>query len=103
VAPVDGLFYRGQFWFGSSPESVRFRHIRQRPSVSGTHTRGESMAVIVHGHATIIQLATADIRQYLLEVYGGQWDDWGADATYARIEASRMYAFSFADAVAPAG
>ena len=34
VGPVDGIFYRGAFYFGSSPESVRFRHIRQRPYVS---------------------------------------------------------------------
>src|SRR3712207_2318719 len=26
VAPVDGLFYRGRFWFGSSPTSARFTH-----------------------------------------------------------------------------
>ena len=28
VGPVDGIFYRGAFYFGSSPDSVRFRHIR---------------------------------------------------------------------------
>src|SRR5205807_5008810 len=25
VGPVDGIFYRGAFYFGSSPDSVRFR------------------------------------------------------------------------------
>ncbi|HWM64243.1 MAG TPA: pyridoxamine 5'-phosphate oxidase family protein [Solirubrobacterales bacterium] len=34
VGPVDGIFYRGAFHFGSSPDSVRFRHIRARPQVS---------------------------------------------------------------------
>ena len=29
--PVDGVFYRGSFYFGSAPDSVRFRHIRQAP------------------------------------------------------------------------
>ena len=29
VGPVDGLFYRGTFWFGSGQDSVRFRHLRQ--------------------------------------------------------------------------
>ena len=28
AGPVDGIFYRGAFHFGSSPDSVRFRHIR---------------------------------------------------------------------------
>ncbi|MDQ3654220.1 MAG: pyridoxamine 5'-phosphate oxidase family protein [Chloroflexota bacterium] len=36
VGPVDGLFYRGRFWFGSSPKAARFRHIRARPAVSVT-------------------------------------------------------------------
>jgi Pyridoxamine 5'-phosphate oxidase len=37
AGPVDGVFYRGAFHFGSSPDSVRFRHIRTRPHVSATH------------------------------------------------------------------
>ena len=31
VAPVDGLFFRGRWHFGSSDRSARFRHIRARP------------------------------------------------------------------------
>jgi hypothetical protein len=34
VGPVDGIFYRGSFYFGSAPDSIRFRHIRARPQVS---------------------------------------------------------------------
>src|SRR5919197_3564480 len=33
VGPVDGIFFRGAFHFGSSPDSVRFRHIAARPWV----------------------------------------------------------------------
>ena len=40
VGPVDGVFYRGAFHFGSAPDSVRFRHIRARPQVSATHLPG---------------------------------------------------------------
>src|ERR1700732_3830810 len=40
VAPVDGLFYRGRFWFGSAHSSARFRNIRANPAVSGAVTRG---------------------------------------------------------------
>ncbi len=28
--PVDGIFHRGRFHFGSSPQSLRFRHLRER-------------------------------------------------------------------------
>src|SRR4051794_27122928 len=49
TGPVDGIFYRGAFHFGSSPLSVRFRHIEARPQVSATHLPGEELAVTVHG------------------------------------------------------
>src|SRR5262245_25537843 len=49
VGPVDGVFYRGAFHFGSAPDSVRLRHICARPSVSVTHLPSEELAVTVHG------------------------------------------------------
>jgi len=52
VAPVDGLLFRGQFWFGSAESSARFRNIRANPAVSGAVTHGlETFLVIVHGRA----------------------------------------------------
>src|SRR3954468_21812173 len=56
VGPVDGIFFRGSFHFGSAPDSVRFRHIRKRPQVSATHLPGEELAVTVHGRAVAIDL-----------------------------------------------
>jgi uncharacterized pyridoxamine 5'-phosphate oxidase family protein len=94
VAPVDGLFYRGRWHFGSSPASARFRHIRQRPAVSAAHVRGEELAVVVHGTARMLDLTSdeqAGFRAYLVEVYGDGWADWGAGAPYAVIDAHRMY------------
>jgi hypothetical protein len=49
AGPVDGIFYRGAFHFGSAPDSVRFRHIRKRPQVSAVHLPGEELAVSVTG------------------------------------------------------
>ena len=97
VAPVDGLFYRGCFHFGSSDDSARFRHIRARPAVSATHLRGEQLAVVVHGHAVEIDPrgpGEDGFRAYLNETYPG-WDDadWAAGAPYARIEPSAMFTF----------
>jgi uncharacterized pyridoxamine 5'-phosphate oxidase family protein len=97
VAPVDGLFYRGRFHFGSSDDSARFRHIRARPAVSATHLRGEELAVVVHGRAVEIDPRGPDeegFRAYLNETYPG-WDDaaWAAGAPYARIDPSAMFTF----------
>ena len=95
VAPVDGLFFRGRFHFGSSHDSARFRHIRARPAVSAAHVRGEQLAIVVHGRAVEIDTAAppqAAFRVYLMETYP-DWEEWGAGAPYARIEPSAMFTF----------
>jgi uncharacterized pyridoxamine 5'-phosphate oxidase family protein len=101
VGPVDGVFYRGAFYFGSSPESVRFRHIRRRPQVSASHVPGEALAVTVHGRAVPIDVAAVDqagFRRTLLDIYlpqyGPEWEDFLAQGVcYARIDAERMFTF----------
>src|SRR5262245_57562938 len=60
TGPVDGIFYRGRFHFGSSPESMRFRHIRERPEVSATHLPGEHLAITVHGAAEVIDVGAPE-------------------------------------------
>ena len=98
---VDGLFYRGAFHFGSSPESVRFRHIRRRPAVSAAHLPGEELAVTVHGEAVPVDPGReehAGLRRALLDIYtpryGPGWEAFlDSGVVYARIEARRMFAF----------
>ncbi len=95
VAPVDGLFFRGAFWFGSDPNSARFRHIRHRPAVSADHIRGEELAILVHGTAQVIDHNApehAAFRAYCVETYGEKWLEFGPPAMYARIEAKAMFA-----------
>ena len=102
VGPVDGVFYRGAFCFGSSPDAIRFRHIGARPQVSATHLPGEDLAVTVHGRAVPIDVAgeqNAGFRQALLEIYvpryGPQWEEFlDSGPVYARIDADRMFTFS---------
>jgi nitroimidazol reductase NimA-like FMN-containing flavoprotein (pyridoxamine 5'-phosphate oxidase superfamily) len=100
AGPVDGIFYRGAFHFGSSPDSVRFRHIRSRPQVSATHVPREEFAVTVHGRAAPVDTHAAEhagFRETLLEVYlpryGDEWEEFlDSGPVYARIEAERMFA-----------
>jgi hypothetical protein len=106
AGPVDGIFYRGAFHFGSSPDSVRFHHIRSRPYVSATHVPGEEFAVTVHGRAVDLDLQATDnagFRSTLLDVYvpryGPEWETFlGSGPIYARIEAARMFTFSMMSA-----
>jgi uncharacterized pyridoxamine 5'-phosphate oxidase family protein len=102
VSPVDGIFYRGLFWFGSGQKSVRFRHIRARPAVSATHTRGEELVVTVHGRAVELDKRQdyEGFKECLREVYGRQWDSWGywEKEPFAYIEPRVMFAASFEQA-----
>jgi nitroimidazol reductase NimA-like FMN-containing flavoprotein (pyridoxamine 5'-phosphate oxidase superfamily) len=97
AGPVDGVFYRGAFHFGSSPQSVRFRHIARRPHVSATHLPGEELSVTVHGKAVPVE-TTGDFRKALLDLYvpryGAEWETFlDSGPVYARIDADRMFTF----------
>jgi nitroimidazol reductase NimA-like FMN-containing flavoprotein (pyridoxamine 5'-phosphate oxidase superfamily) len=115
VGPVDSVFHRGAFHFGSAPDSVRARHLRARPAVSATHRPGEEFAVTVHGQAAPVDVrapAGAGLRETLLEVYVPRYGpDWvkfldgseggpelGGAPQYWRIEAVRMFSFQMAPA-----
>src|SRR5262245_53195163 len=103
VGPVDGLFFRGHFHFGSGDQSVRFRHVRARPQVSACHTVGETFATIVHGRAVEIDVRAASQGPFLAYVHEQypDWEEWYSESTppYARIEASAMYAYAFEPSV----
>jgi hypothetical protein len=100
--PVDGFFYRGEWYFGSADSSLRFGHIRRRPAVSATYLPGEELSVTTHGRAIEIDVARHDdgaLRQTLLDYYGRRFGDAASTifddpgVAYARIEAERMYTF----------
>ena len=101
VGPVDGVFLHGAFHFGSSPDSIRFRHIRRRPWVSATHLPGEELAITVHGRAVPVDVQApegGELRSALLEIYvpryGPEWEQFlDSGPVYARIEAERMFTF----------
>ncbi len=101
--PVDGIFYRGAFHFGTAPDAVRLRHIRRRPSVSATPLPAEEFAVTVHGDAAELDMRApenAGFRQTVLDIYvpryGPEWETSFLDrgSVYLRIEAEKMFTFA---------
>ena len=94
---MDGLFYRGHFWFGSAENSTRFRNIRANQAMSGVVTRGlETFLVIVHGRAIETDPRGAEAEgfaAYPRELYDFDWDAVHPTSPYARIEAATMLAF----------
>ena len=100
AGPVDGIFFRGAFHFGSAPDSVRFRHIAKRPHVSATHLPGEELSVTVHGRAEVVE-PVGEFREALLGIYvpryGPEWERFlDSGVRFARIEPDRMFTFHMA-------
>lgn len=101
TGPVDGYFFRGAWYFGSSKDAVRMGHLRTRPAVSATYLPSEELSVSVHGRATLIDHRSAGhaaFRAMLLErnlpLYGPEWEELiDTSGAYARIEADRMLTF----------
>ena len=101
AGPVDGIFFRGSFYFGTSPDSIRFRHIQRRPWVSATHLPAEELAVTVHGQAVPIDVkdaSEAEFRRTLLAIYvpryGPEWEQFlDSGPVFSRIDAERMFTF----------
>jgi uncharacterized pyridoxamine 5'-phosphate oxidase family protein len=108
AGPLDGVFYRGAFHFGTAPNSVRYRHLQARPHVSATHLPREELAVTVHGRAVPVDVHAPEgrgFRETLFEIYGPrfgdeEWDrflEGGSDPANApvhtRIEPARMFTF----------
>jgi Pyridoxamine 5'-phosphate oxidase len=98
AGPLDGIFYRGAFHFGTAPDSVRYRHLLTRPQVSATHMPREEFAVNVHGRAAPVEV-TGGFRETLLEVYvpryGPDWEEFlDSGPVYMRIDADRMFTFA---------
>ncbi|HUR73456.1 MAG TPA: pyridoxamine 5'-phosphate oxidase family protein [Sporichthya sp.] len=97
VGAVDAFFIRGAFCFGSSPTSVRARHIAARPQVSAIHLPGEHLSVTVHGRAAPARMTAEDpvggpLLDALRDKYGpGNFGEQGAP--YWRIEADKMFVF----------
>ena len=100
TSPVDGVFHRGAFYFGTDPGALRWAHLAANPAVSATHLPGEDWAVVVHGRAVPVAVGPADpggLRATLLEVYTPRYGaGWAAfldsGPVYARIEAERLFA-----------
>lgn len=100
TAPVDGYLVHGRFCFSSSPQSLRFQHLRKRPAVSATHLPQEEFCVTVHGTARELDLTDAadpvatGVKRACVEKYGEAWlETIGAGGAFAAIEPERLLAF----------
>lgn len=103
AGPVDGYLLHGSFHFSSGRHAVRVRHLRSRPHCSATHVPDESLAVTVHGRASLYDVndpARPDLRRAMVAHseprQGPAFERWldEVDPVGVRIEAAKLFTFS---------
>jgi hypothetical protein len=110
LAPVDGHFLRGRFWFGTDARAFRIRHLRRNPAISACllvaapRLAGQEMVsgadelgIIVHGRAVIFGREDAEgeaMRQYYARYYGSDPYTWGGEIAWVRIDPEIMTTFA---------
>jgi general stress protein 26 len=102
VGPVDGYLLHGSFYFSTSRDSVRVRHLSRRPALSLTHLPGEELAVTVHGRAELFDVADRSrpqLRDAMLNHYlpkqGPAFERWldNEDAVGVRVRTEKIFTF----------
>lgn len=96
VAPIGALLYRGRFALPTTMEALRVRHILKQPAVSLTHVAENGLALIVHGHASILtptQPAFVPLERLQRELQHTSPRDWGEGA-YVLVEPDLIYTYA---------
>jgi uncharacterized pyridoxamine 5'-phosphate oxidase family protein len=106
VGPVDGYLVHGKFYFGSGRDSVRMRHLAQRPAVSFTYLPGDELAITVHGRAELFDVLSdehPELRQAMLDYYlprqGPSFEEWlnGSNPLGACVSVEKIFTFRLED------
>ena len=98
VAPLDGVFVRGRFTVSTGGRAARLEHLRANPACSAAHVDGDTVGIVVHGHATIIgrdDEDAAELEPIWRDIYGSSPFEWGEGVVFMRIEPSSMWAYAF--------
>jgi uncharacterized pyridoxamine 5'-phosphate oxidase family protein len=97
VAPLDGVFIRGRFTVSTGGRAARLRHLRANPACSAAHMDGDTVGIVVHGHATILgrdDEGVEDIEPVWRDIYGSSPFSWDEGVVFMRIEPSSMWTFA---------
>jgi len=98
VAPLDGVFIRGRFTVSTGAQAARLRHLRANPACSAAHVDGDTVGIVVHGHAAILgqgDEGVDEIEPVWREIYGSSPFEWGDGVVFMRIEPTSMWAYAF--------
>jgi uncharacterized pyridoxamine 5'-phosphate oxidase family protein len=98
VAPLDGVFIHGRFTVSTGGQAARLRHLRANPACSAAHMDGDTVGIVVHGHATIIgehDEGVEELEPVWRDIYDSSPFEWGEGVVFMRIEPTSMWAYAF--------
>ena len=98
VAPLDGVFVHGRFTVSTGGRAARLRHLRANPACSAAHVDGDTVGIVVNGHATIIgqgDEGADELEPVWRDIYGSSPFEWGEGVVFMRIEPTSMWAYAF--------
>jgi Pyridoxamine 5'-phosphate oxidase len=97
VAPMDGWFLHGRFYFSSAGDSVRIRGLQRRARASIAFFDAERFLINAHGPVVLLAQDHPDVGE-IDEVfrghYGGSAFDWAEGSVYVRLDADRFFTYS---------
>jgi hypothetical protein len=99
VAPVDGHFLRGRFWFGTGSGAFRIQHLRRNRALSAFHLAGDELGIVVHGRATLFATGgpeAEEMRANYTKYYGSDPYTWpgAGEVAWVRIDPTIMTTFA---------
>lgn len=97
VAPMDGWFLHGKFFFSSGGESIRINGLKRRPRASIAYFEGEKFLINAHGPVELMFKGHPDVEEIdaaFKKQYGGSAFDWSDEGVYVRLDADRFFTYS---------
>jgi hypothetical protein len=97
VAPMDGWFLHGKFFFSSGGDSIRIRGLRKRPRASIAYFEGEKFLINAHGPVVLMFKGHPDVGEIddtFKKHYGSSAFDWSDEGVYVRLDADRFFTYS---------
>ena len=98
VSPLDGVFIHGRFTVSTGGRAARLEHLRANSACSAAHMDGDTVGIVVHGHAEIIgreSEGVEEIEPVWRDIYGLSPFSWGEGVVFMRIEPTSMWSYAF--------
>jgi hypothetical protein len=97
VAPMDGWFLHGKFFFSSGGDSIRIKGLRKRPRASIAYFEGEKFLINAHGPVVLMFKGHPEVGEIdgtFKKHYGSSAFDWSEEGVYVRLDADRFFTYS---------